>query len=292
MVADYVVQFLDEFYPSSSDCDMDFIVKRYVKWLLIESDAYSFPVDVSKIVNRFQIPIQKEHFMNQNGFIIEGSTNIFLNASDSNGRQMFSFGHELVEKLFEAMKVVDIPTLSDVELIKLFEVSAAEKERLCDYGAAEFLMPMELFYPYVCFHGFSLKTAIKIQQDSGISLEAILRRMVEANIKSAAFVIWHFEYKTAKIKQHVLPFDAEFVPYKKLRVKSVYPSPNFANFIPKDKSIDESSVIGEAFNNEYKSISKRLEMIHKHEYEVEATPVFLEQNKGVYSLLYQIGKDK
>jgi len=177
---------------------------------------------------------------------------IFVNIDDDDTVQRFSLAHELIELLLIALKDEGRSWMSEVMFEELWRV----KERLCELGAAELLMPMDLFKPLVQQEGVSMATAKKLANLCGASLTATLRRMVDTDLARCAVIRWRLthsksQFVPSKVGQLTLFGDATSMdPPKKLRVERVYRSPCVRatkTFIPPEKSVDDSTLIFRAY---------------------------------------------
>jgi IrrE N-terminal-like domain len=100
-------------------------------------------------------------------------------------RQRFTEGHELMELLFDAQDRV-------TQELQLQPWPAARKEKLCDAGAAELLMPKQSFQRHLQHLGTSLATGQSLSRLYQTSLMATLIRMVELTGGEHALICWQF----------------------------------------------------------------------------------------------------
>ncbi len=143
------------------------------------------PVDFTKIYAAFGMPIPlRVPLEDQQGILLNSSTGIILiREGDPVVRQRFTEGHELMELLFDAQADVaqelNLPTWDEVR-----------KEKLCDAGAAELLMPKSLFRSHIQHLGTSMETARSLSRIYHTSLIATLIRMVELTSGDYAIALW------------------------------------------------------------------------------------------------------
>lgn len=67
------------------------------------------------------------------------------------------------------------------------------KERLCDRGAAELLMPAASFVPRLNQWGLSLKTIRTLAEHYQTSLLVTTLRTIQHRTSDHALVLWHFD---------------------------------------------------------------------------------------------------
>ena len=143
------------------------------------------PVDFTKIYAAFGMPIPlRVPLEDQQGILLNSSTGmILIREGDPIVRQRFTEGHELMELLFDAQADV-------VRELNLTNWDEARKEKLCDAGAAELLMPKSLFRSHIQHLGTSMETARSLSRIYHTSLIATLIRMVELTSGEYAISLW------------------------------------------------------------------------------------------------------
>lgn len=142
-------------------------------------------VDFKNIYATFGMPIPlRVPLEDQQGILLNSSMGIILiREGDPIVRQRFTEGHELMELLFDAQ--------SDVaQELNLPDWDEARKEKLCDAGAAELLMPKSLFRSHIQHLGTSMETARSLSRIYHTSLIATLIRMVELTYGEYAIALW------------------------------------------------------------------------------------------------------
>jgi Zn-dependent peptidase ImmA (M78 family) len=208
-------------------------VSGYVEFLRQEaglSDAP--PIDLSLIYRHFGIPTPiRVPLDEQQGILVDSSTGIILiNEDDPLVRQRFTEGHELMELLFDA--------------IENSPWDEAQKERWCDQGAADLLMPQSSFLSWLMEWGMSLKTGRAIAQLYQTSLLATLVRMIHLTPTDHALILWHYANKPSEVQPSQ---SRKPQPRKRLRIWWRTQSARWSGgFIPKSKSIAEVSVIAQS----------------------------------------------
>ncbi len=143
------------------------------------------PMDLEKIYAAFGMPIPlRVPLEDQQGILLNSATGtILIREGDPIVRQRFTEGHELMELLFDAQADV----AAELNLVSWDE---ARKEKLCDAGAAELLMPKVLFRSHIAHLGTSIGTARSLSRIYNTSLIATLIRMVELTKHEAAIGLW------------------------------------------------------------------------------------------------------
>ena len=103
--------------------------------------------------------------------------------SDSNERQRFTCAHELIHPAFPGFSRESRYRLD--EQVGRNRVERSEEEYLCDFGAAELLMPSEIVESrYTVQRG--LREVQRLGRDAEVSLEAAANRLVELSDGPAA----------------------------------------------------------------------------------------------------------
>jgi hypothetical protein len=183
----------------------------------------------------------------QGGFIV------FVNESDSKGRQRFSCKHEVCHTFFP--NYLKNPT--DKRDLQTGEYGIdAEEEYLCDVGAAELLLPRKFFHPALRDMGCSIEAISELARLYEASYEAVAMQLVEAALRPCAVIVWHHAHKPAQrdavnSAQGFLDGmdDWAGVP-KKLRTKYARVTPDFPHFFPTHKSVEEDSPIHHCYLTE------------------------------------------
>ncbi|MDE0084285.1 MAG: ImmA/IrrE family metallo-endopeptidase [Candidatus Poribacteria bacterium] len=126
-----------------------------------------------------------------------------------------------------------------------------EVEFLCDLGASEIIMPTPEFNMDVKRMGVSLKSLQELSRRYETSIEATSIRMITTSLESCAMMVLAYSHKPEELdkiekEKNELKLFNDFhwePPPKKLRVQYFFPTKNFSTYIPKHKSIEESSSI-------------------------------------------------
>lgn len=270
-------------------------VLAYVEFLRKESGLDGIiPVDLSLIFQHFQIPepIQKP-FSKTQGFLFDEQNGIiFINSNDPASRQKFTQAHELVELLFTALP-------SGKELGRGWKLKRpggfkeATKEFLCNWAAASLLMPPDYITNRIMKFGINFECARIISKECEISLSAALVQIVRTSPGKHSIVLWTMKNKPSEIKNKISTdqltlFDGiNYEPVKKLRVEWSMGSDD-APFIPKDKSVEASSQIYQAWQSDsFTSGKERLCLMGRKTlwYQTENLPFRFDGETQVLSLI-------
>ena len=162
-------------------------------------------------------------------------------------RQNFSIAHEIAHTLFPEYR----DQYKAHHKIGKFD-PGSEVEFLCDLGASEIIMPTPEFNRDVEKMGISLKSLERLSKRYNASLEATAIRMITTNFDSCALMVLGYSHKPSELRQienaknqpNSLS-DCLWLPPMKLRVQYFVLSKYFFAYIPKHKSIKESSPLHE-----------------------------------------------
>lgn len=274
-------------------------VLAYADFLLEESgQAHSIPVNLSQIFHRFQIPDPIQiPLPGQQGLLVDSKNGIILiNANDPPSRQKFSQAHELVELLFNALP--NGKNIGNGWMLKRpggFKEST--KEYLCNWAAANLLMPPDYVNNRIKQYGINFGCARVISSECEISLSAALVQLARISPGNHSVVLWTLKNKPSEIKGNVpdnqlgLFDNNKPEPAKKLRVEWSMGSQS-APFIPKDKSVEESSQVYEALRTgAFTSGKERLCLDGRKSawYQTQNLPFNLEDETQVLSLIEYLG---
>lgn len=223
-------------------------VVRYAKFLRRESNLSDEPaIDLATIFHHFGITPRRVSLPGQAGLLLNPDTGIiFINEDDPITRQRFSEAHELMELLFAAQ-------LRSTSWSARGLFSESGKERLCEEGAAELLMPLSTFRPYVNQWGVSFETGKRLAKLYSVSLTAALLRAVRFGPGQHALVLWRLAHKPKEERAMPHPnqlcFFEDYAPEpppKKLRVQWGCSTEDEV-FIPRHKSIEFDTSIYKAY---------------------------------------------
>lgn len=162
-------------------------------------------------------------------------------------RQNFSIAHEIAHTFFPGYQ----DRCSARHQIGKFDPEN-EVEFLCDIGASQIVMPTPEFDSDVKNMGVSLKSLQELSKLYEVSLEATAIRMITTDLYPCALIVFAYNHKpterneieAAKYQQSLFN-DIWEPPPKKLRVQYSIRATRFPDYIPKHKSIEESSPLYE-----------------------------------------------
>lgn len=274
-------------------------VFAYAEFLKVESGINgNLPVDLSTIFNHFQIPIPiQKPLSGIQGLLLDKDRGIIvLNSTDPSSRQKFTQSHELIELLFSVL-----PNGSELgngwKLIKPGGFKESTKEYICNLAAANLLMPHEYINQLIKQQGVNFDCARIISDECEISLSAALVQLARISPGNHSVVLWALKNKPLEIKNKVpdnqlgLFDNNKPEPAKKLRVEWSMGSQS-APFIPKDKSVEESSQVYEALRTgAFTSGKERLCLDGRKSawYQTQNLPFNLEGETQVLSLIEYLG---
>jgi hypothetical protein len=228
-------------------------IKRYVAFLREEAGIGTEPpINLAAIFNKFGIPTPKRATLpGQQGVLVNPDLGIILiEERDGETRQRFSEAHELVELLFAA-----IPTRNNAYSRDVGNFKYATKERLCNEGAAELLMPAASYLPRIDRLGISFETGRSLALEYVVSVSAALVHMVKIGPGRHAVVLWMVKNKPIEIRNRVpdnqlalIDIPLERIAPQKLRVEWSFTGPG-VSYIPTDKSVPEDSSIFSAWRD-------------------------------------------
>jgi hypothetical protein len=211
-------------------------IRRYAASLRQECDQTDLPVDVEVIRSCLGIRRTVGEYDFAGRIYAEESGQLIMNlrASDSYERQRFTCAHELIHPAFPGFSRDSRYRLD--EQVGRNRVGRSEEEYLCDFGAAELLMPADIVKPaYSVSRG--LGHVERLAQDAEVSLEAAANRLVEIADEPAALLVLYEGHKPA---DRGALRRGEDVP-ERLRVHYCV-ARDIRVFVPRFKSADEGSV--------------------------------------------------
>lgn len=280
------------FLRSTRTEEVEELIVAYAQHLLHESKAYHIPVSLLRVIRRFGLQSYRAPLPGSRA-LTTPALDIFVNADDLSTVQRFSVAHELMELLFMALKDEGYAWMPEEMFAQLWTA----KERLCELGAAELLMPMDLFKPLVQGEGVSMATAQRLATLCRVSLTAALRRMLDTDLARCAVIQWRFrhskrEFVPSAVGQLPLFGDATSMdPPKELRVERVYVSSaarDSRTFIPREKSVDHGTLIFRAYEEGVATAGyDDLDLAKlRGRYYTESRPVRIDGERMVISLVH------
>jgi IrrE N-terminal-like domain len=187
------------------------------------------PVDIDKIYNHFEIQSRTQPLWNELQGISDTHLGlVIINQDDSLARQRFTRIHELIEFLFSAQK-------------NLFSIDEKKKEKLCDFGAANLLIPRNYVRTVLNEHGVSMDSASHIAKTCQASFTSSLLQVVSCLTSPSAVIFCREDSTLSGINSmRSLP---NYYP-RKIRVKwAIRSSKSHFPYIPNNHIIPEESCI-------------------------------------------------
>ena len=195
-----------------------------------------------------------ELFPAENGRMV-----IRYNPDKPKTRRNFSIAHEIAHTFFPGYK----DQRSARHQVGKFDPEN-EVEFLCDLAASQIVMPTPGFDSDVKSMGVSLKSLQKLSKLYEVSLEAAAIRMITTDFYPCALIVLDYSHKPAekdkieasKYQQSLFRDEPWDPPPMRLRVQYFVRGTHFSAYIPKHKSIEESSplyevsVTGEPFQGD------------------------------------------
>lgn len=228
-------------------------VEKYAAFLRSEAGADGEPpVDLAAIFLRFGAPTPiRVTLAGQQGLLWDPEAGlIFIEERDQPTRQRFTEAHELIEMLFAVM-----PTRRNAFVRDVGNFKHLTKERLCNLGAAELLMPVTTFLPRVQRFGVSFETARTLAVQYDVSLVAALVRMVSIGPGHHAVLLWRMKNKPTEIKNQVPESQLALIDIRPARIAPQKLRVEWSltgygtSFLPRDKSVPNDSLIHAAWRD-------------------------------------------
>jgi hypothetical protein len=211
------------------------LFRDYSVFLLNESGALELPVPLRRIREKIELA---RHItpLDQRGFLL--SNNIFINSDDARSIQRFTEAHEIMELL-----------TSTLESAKKYQIrNPDKKEKLCEYGASELLMPTILVKPIISEIGLSLSGGTELANLCQTSLTAAIRKILSLDLSPQIFAILRENYKKSQfvpssIGQGVLWGQPEdWDPDAELRVWRCWSSPQTKLYLCQNESFGRNTL--------------------------------------------------
>lgn len=274
-------------------------VLTYAEFLRIEAGLdETLPVNLKAIFDHFDIPEPKTLLLSSNlqGLLVDSERGLMvINSNDPTLRQKFTKAHELAELLFSQLPV-SLNLLGQPN--RPGGYSENTKEFLCNWIAANLLMPPQFIKRHIQDHGVNFESAKIVASECEVSLNAALVQLTRLSPECHIVILWRMKNKPSEIKgqknneQMLLDgFEATEQNYpKKLRVEWALCSRN-SPFIPKDKSTDDNSVIYKAWQSGvFSSGDEKLCFQNKtyYWYSTENLPFKINDERVVLSLIKRL----
>lgn len=217
---------------------------KFVDLLRKRAGIDGLPVKLEEVISYYDLKEPKLEELGESvrGMMVKKDLPLIVNEADRETVRKFSLAHEIMELFWQhyedygGTESLHYPTLKD-----------EAKERLCNVGATELLMPSQPFYHLTENKGLSLDSAKQIASICELSLTATLRRMVQMGIERSCFVIWH-KAKNDKLQQEAKLMEVEDSQKaeRPLTVHLFAASPD-AGYINHEATLDKDTHIYESF---------------------------------------------
>ena len=214
--------FIKRFPPPVQKAEISGYLDRYAQFLREESGVgHDPPIDLGKIHRHFGINYSEAPLEpGTDGASSEVIGWIGVNSQvRAQTRRRFTVAHELVELLVAVLQ--ELP----IEDSLWFRLKGAEKEALCNSGAASLLIPPESLPVNGQYPGFSVTSIRSLTQRYGASFLATAISVVRHSLDRAALVAWKNGLKPSEEKRRArgaqlsLGDGFEVEPEPKLRIK-------------------------------------------------------------------------
>jgi len=257
----------------------------------------TLPVNLNAIFDHFGIPEPKTvPLPNLQGLLVDPERGIIVvNSNDPTLRQKFTKAHELAELLFS-----QIPSSLNIlgQPNRPGGYSENAKESLCDWIAANLLMPPIFIKNHIARYGVTVDTARIVAAACEVSLTAALIQLVRMGSNCHYVILWRLKNKPTELKKNFCEGQLIFEgfgaqaqkPPKKLRVEWALSSLN-SGYIPKDKSVDNGSLIFKAWESgDFTSGTEKLAFDSRSSfwYHTENLPFEIENEQLVLSLVEKL----
>lgn len=217
-------------------------IAKEVGRILADAGQTTLPIDVEGIASLLgikrrliDVPFAARIYVEASGQLV-----MDLRASDGEPRRRFSCAHEIIHTLFpgfrhESRYRVDVQTSGHRR-------ERSEEEYLCDYGAAELLMPSDLLAEPRHSLAQGLAGVETLAHDAAVSLEAAGNRLVTLSPDRVAFLVLEVGHKPADARSLARGRTVE----PRLRVRYAISSPALPLFVPRHKSADSEGPLAMA----------------------------------------------
>lgn len=211
------------------------VIRAYANAKRKESEQDSLPIDVDTIRSVLGIRRREGDYDFAGRIYAEetGQLVMDLRSTDSYERQRFTCAHELIHPAFPGFKRESRYRLDTY--VGGHQKARQEEEYLCDYGAAELLMPTELVVgKYSPSRG--LKDVERLHRHADVSLEAAANRLIELADAPTLLLVLEVMHKPAD--QRSIRRGEQVEPRLRIRYCAAQ---DVDLFIPRFKAAEEGS---------------------------------------------------
>lgn len=226
-------EFVQQYEPSFPTSRMAFArcLRDYADFLRRASDENHPPIDLEAICRTFGLTVADAApfaDIQLDGANVDNLGLILIAEDTHHARRRFTLAHELVEKLIVALRGFPYPR----DLGEYVE-ETPRKERLCNRGAADLLMPASHVRDQLRGAEPTLDLASQLVETYHVSFLAAVQAIVRHHASQrAALVVWRLAHKPSDLRGphdpgqgSLFPVDHRPLPAKAVRVAwSAFPS--------------------------------------------------------------------
>lgn len=254
------------------------------------------PLLVAQALGIRCIPVDDEGLDDAMVFVQNGEPTILYRQERAKVRTRFNIFHEIAHTLFPDYQ--EAIRYRRTGRTRLFDPDG-QLEYLCNLAAAEFLMPMDLFWEDLVDKGFGASKVNALSRRYGASVEAVALRMVESNVENCAVALLverkelseRAKKKKRRNQKHLeLVLDNYDASDKNTRVYYSAQSDSFRAenvFIPKLMSVSKrhSCIYRAARSGELMAGEEELDLGRgrSQSFYIEALPVHSRRGRGAYT---------
>jgi hypothetical protein len=212
------------------------IIQGFAEECLLETEQRSLAINVELIASMRGIRRRVDDYPFAGRIYAEPSGQLVmdLRADDIEVRRRFTCAHEIIHTAFPGF-VKETRYRVDTT-VGVNTAKREEEEYLCDYGAAELLMPRKLLVDRYSVTG-GLRNVKQLADDARVSIEAAANRLISLADTPSALLVFRWGHKPADLPR--LRRGEEVPECLRLRYATVS---HLNMFLPKYKSAEEGSV--------------------------------------------------
>lgn len=229
------------FLQQTAETEPETLFLLYARYLIQSSGIRSLPISL-RLIREHHGFQRRAASIQSRGFLV-GNSSIFVNSDDLSTVQRFTEAHELMEMLFLALED-ETPSRFSPKVRQWF---LANKEQLCEQGAAELLMPADLFDPLLEGKALSLATGSELSGHCRTSLTATIRRIISTDIAPCVFGYLQEGYRKSEQRLIEAGQGAHLQP--ELRVWKRWKSPQTKGFLCPNESFSRDTSIYQTFQS-------------------------------------------
>jgi Zn-dependent peptidase ImmA (M78 family) len=174
------------------------ILRKYARSLTYAVGTYEPPYDPWRVATHLGVSVQTKALTGMDGYVdlTDGEPKIFVASNCSHDRQRFTLAHEIGHVLLiHAFRDGKRPLTYGLRRYRMREIptdfsSDPTEERLCNYFAAELLMPRSDVMSFTRGRAPRLGMIVSLAQLFRVSLQAAARRLFDVWILNSAVSLW------------------------------------------------------------------------------------------------------